>query len=310
MTYALYSGTWDWDILVKWCDDLRVASDGRLDFTPYGGGEIMPVMETFDAVSTGTLKVDFGYGPYWTGKLPMAMYSGGLPPFTLPDWTDYHVLYYKYGLEEMLREAYADYNIMYLASIPTDDVVSLTKSPITSAADFKGMKLRATGIYAEVLTKAGAAAVYFPWGEIYGALEKGTIEGVVMGGGVGVLCDSGFHEPCKYYCETPLTPVDGWCLHVNMDAWNSLPEDLQMLLYQSCWYAEDLFAASYFHWASVWREKLVDEWGYTVTTLPVEDQAILREYTMAVLDEYSAEDPIFARATDALKSYMVAKGLL
>jgi len=63
MTYPLYRGTWDWAVLEKWCADLKAASGGRLDITPHAGGEIMPVMETFDAVSTGTLKIDFSYGP-------------------------------------------------------------------------------------------------------------------------------------------------------------------------------------------------------------------------------------------------------
>jgi len=310
MTYPLYRGTWDWEILERWCADLKVASDGRLDMTPYAGGEIMPVMETFEAVSTGTLNIDFSYGPYWTGKLAMAIYSGGLPPFTLPRWEHYKVLYYKLGLEELLREAYAEHNIYYVATMPTDCTVAISKSPIRKAADFQGMKLRATGIYAELVTEAGASAVFFPWGEIYGALETGLIDGVLMGGGIGVLCDAGFHEPCNYFLETPITPVDAWALHVNMDAWNELPDDLQMLLYESTSYAADLFTASYFGWDAVWTERIVEEWGYTITTLPVEEQAILSEYSITVLDKYSAEDPIFAEATAILKKYMKELGLL
>ena len=52
MTYPLYRGTWDWAVLEKWCAHLKAASGGRLDITPHAGGEIMPVMETFDAVSS------------------------------------------------------------------------------------------------------------------------------------------------------------------------------------------------------------------------------------------------------------------
>jgi len=312
MTYPLYRGTWDWEVLERWCDDLRVASEGRLDMIPYAGGEIMPVLETFEAVSTGLLNIDFSYGPYWTGKLPMAIYSGGLPPFTLPRWEHYTVLYYQLGLEDLLREAYAEHNIFYVATMPTDITVALTNFPIWKADDFKGEKLRATGIYAEVLAEAGASPVYFPWGEIYGALDTGLIDGVVMGGGVGVIADAGFHEPLRpgYFLETPITPVDAWALHINMDAWQALPDDLKILFYESTSYAGDIFTASYFGWDAVWTEKLVEEWGYTITTLPVEEQRILSEYSMVVLDKYSAEDPIFAEATAILKDYMRALGLL
>jgi TRAP-type mannitol/chloroaromatic compound transport system substrate-binding protein len=165
MTYPLYRGTWDWAVLEKWCDDLRAASGGRLDITPHAGGEIMPVMETFDAVSSGTLKIDFSYGPYWIGKLPMAIYASGLPPFTLPRWEHYKVLYYELGLEKLLREAYAKHNIFYVATIPTNNAVMLSKFPVNKIADLKGKKFRATGLYAEVLNAAGASATYFPWGK-------------------------------------------------------------------------------------------------------------------------------------------------
>jgi len=309
MTYPLYRGTWDWAVLEKWCAHLKVASGGRLDITPHAGGEIMPVMETFDAVSSGTLKMDFSYGPYWIGKLPMAIYSSGLPPFTLPRWEHYKVLYYELGLEELLRKAYAKHNIYYVATIPTNNQVMTTKFPVNKVADLKGKKFRATGLYAEILNLAGASATYFPWGEIYGALEKGTIDGVIAGP-ISSQADSGFHEPTKYLLETPITPVDAWCLHVNMDAWKALPNDLQHLLVESASYAADLFTGSYFVHDVQWRSKLVKDFGFTVTTLSEEEQKKMYQYSMAVLDKYSKKDPIFAEATEIFKKYMKDLGLL
>ena len=309
MTYPLYRGTWDWAVLEKWVAHLKAASGGRLDITPHAGGEIMPVMETFDAVSSGTLKMDFSYGPYWIGKLPMAIYSSGLPPFTLPRWEHYKVLYYELGLEDLLRKAYAKHNIYYVATIPTNNQVMMTKFPVNKVADLKGKKFRATGLYAEILNKAGAAATYFPWGEIYGALEKGTIDGVIAGP-ISSQADSGFHEPTKYLLETPITPVDAWCLHVNMDAWKSLPNDLQHLLVESASYAADLFTGSYFVHDVQWRSKLVKDFGFTITTLSEEEQQKMYQHSMAVLDKYSKKDPIFAEATEIFKKYMKDLGLL
>jgi len=309
MTYPLYRGTWDWAVLEKWCAHLKAASGGRLDITPHAGGEIMPVMETFDAVSSGMLKIDFSYGPYWIGKLPMAIYASGIPPFTLTRWEQYKVMYYELGLEKLIREAYAKHNIFYVAAMPTNNAVMLGKFPVHKAADLKGKKFRATGLYAEVLNEAGASATYFPWGEIYGALEKGTIDGVIAGP-LSSQADSGFHEPTKYLLETPITPVDAWSLHVNMDAWKELPDDLKALLVESASYAADLFTGSYFVHDVQWRKKIVEEHGFTVTTLPEEEQRKLSQYSMAVLDKYSKKDPEFAAATKILKTYMKDLGLL
>ncbi|HUT69887.1 MAG TPA: TRAP transporter substrate-binding protein DctP [Desulfatiglandales bacterium] len=308
MTYPLYRGTWDWAILEKWCAHLKAASGGRLDMRPLAGGEIMPVIETFDAVSTGTLKIDFSYGPYWIGKLPMAIYASGLPPFTLPRWENYKVLYYELGFEDLIRKAYAKHNIYYVGVVPTNNAVLLSKRPVKTAADFKGLKIRATGVYAEVATEAGASAVYFPWGEIYGALEKGVIDGVIAGP-LSCQCDSAFHEPTKYFLETPITPVDAWSLHINMDAWNALPDDLKNLFVESCSYAADLFTASYFVHDAKWRNEIVAKHGFTVTTLPEEEQRIMSKHSMAVLDKYSSKDADFAEATKILKKYMKDLGL-
>jgi TRAP-type mannitol/chloroaromatic compound transport system substrate-binding protein len=306
--YAMYRGNWDWEIVERWCADLKTASGGRLDFTPRACGEIMPVMETFDAVSSGALKIDLTYGPYWIGKLPMAIYASGLPPFTLPNWENYSVLYNERGFKELLRKSYAKHNIFYAGFLPTNNAVLLSDWPVTKAADLKGHKIRATGLYAELLAEAGSAPVYFPWGEIYGALEKGVVDGVIAGC-LSIECGSGFHEPVKYFLETPITPVDGWSLHVNMDAWNELPEDLQQILIQSLPYAADLFCGSYFVHDVEWRKKLVDA-GYTPTTLSVEEQQRMRGYSMKVLDKYSTKDADFAEATTVLKTYMNELGLI
>ncbi len=308
MTYPLYRGTWDWKVLEKWCADLKKASGGRLVITPMAGGEIMPVMETFDAVSTGTLKIDFSYGPYWIGKLPMAIYASGLPPFTLPTLENFRVLYHELGIKEIVRKAYAKHNIFYVGAITSNNAVLLSKFPLKTAADFKGKKLRATGIYAEVAVQAGASAVYFPWGEIYGSLEKGVIDGVIAGP-LSSQADSGFHEPTKYLLETPITPVDAWSLHVNMDAWNDLPEDLQQLLIHATSYASDIFTASYFVHDAQYRKKLKRK-GFIFTKLSTEDQLIMRKHSLAVLDKYSAKYPDFAEATKILKKYMRDLGLL
>ena len=309
MTYPLYRGTWDWAVLEKWCAHLKAASGGRLDITPHAGGEIMPTAETFDAVSSGTLKIDFSYGPYWIGKLPMAIYASGLPPFTLTRWEHYKVLYYELGLEKLIRDAYAKHNIFYVAAMPTNNAVMLGKFPVKKASDLKGKKFRATGLYAEILNEAGASATYFPWGEIYGALEKGTIDGVIAGP-LSSQADSGFHEPTKYLLETPITPVDAWSLHVNMDAYKALPDDLQKLLVESASYAADLFTGSYFVHDVRWRKKIVEDFGFTVTSLPAEEQKKMSVHAMQVLDKYSKKDETFAEATKILKQYMKDLGLL
>ena len=308
MTYPLYRGTWDWAVLEKWCAHLKAASGGRLDITPHAGGEIMPVMETFDAVSSGTLKIDFSYGPYWIGKLPMAIYASGLPPYTLPRWEHYKVLYYELGLEKLIRDAYAKQNIFYVAAIPTNNAVMLTKFPVKKAADLKGKKFRATGLYAEVLNEAGASATYFPWGEIYGALEKGTIDGVIAGP-LSSQADSGFHEPTKFFLETPVTPVDAWSLHVNMDAWKALPDDLKVIVEVA---KNEAIRRGYRKSQKADTEVynvIQAEHGVTVNYWDEAEQAKWAAFARPMLADMAAEDAVYAaKAVKLYEDYMLFLG--
>ena len=301
-------GTRDFKVLEKWCADLKVASGGRLDFRALGGGEVMPVIETFEATSKGTLKINLSYDSYWTGKLAVAGFAAMIPPFTLQKREDWTVLYHTYGLKELLRKAYAEHNIYYVAAMPTNNCVMLTKSPIRKVDDLKGKKVRATGLYAEVLTAAGASAVFFPWGEIYGALEKGAIDGVAAGP-LGAQVESAFHEVTKYYLASPLSPTDGFSIHVNMDAWKALPEDLKVLLEGFGSYASELWTNLYFSDDAAAREKITKApWNVTETRLPPEEIDKTIKFGQVVLDKYSAKDKYFAEASGLLKKYLKALG--
>jgi len=301
-------GTKDFKVLEKWCADLKVASGGRFDIKPLGGGEVMPVIETFEATSKGTLKINLSYDSYWTGKLAVAGFAGMIPPFTLQKREDWTVLYHSYGLQELLRKAYAEHNIYYVCAMPTNNCVMLTKSPIRKVDDLKGKKVRATGLYAEALTAAGASAVFFPWGEIYGALEKGAIDGVAAGP-LGAQVESAFHEVTKYYLATPLSPVDGFSIHVNMDAWKALPEDLKGLLHGFGSYASELWTNQYFNDDALAREKITKApWNVTETRFPQDEVVKTIKFGQVVLDKYSAKDKYFAEAAGMLKKYLKTLG--
>jgi TRAP-type mannitol/chloroaromatic compound transport system substrate-binding protein len=95
-----------------------------------------------------------------------------------------------------------------------------------------------------------------------------------------------------------------------MDAWKELPDDLKALLVESASYAADIFTGSYFVHDVQWRKKIVEQHGFTITTLPEEEQRKLSKYSMTVLDKYSKMDPTFAEATKILRTYMNDLGLL
>lgn len=309
MTSFVPRGATDTIFAEAWADELRVASDGRLDITVYGSEEICPVLESFEATSRGTIEMNFTYSGYWLGKIPVLAFSTGPPAATLRTTEEFFAFYHEFGLKEILREACTEHNIYYLGPFAAGTVVLMTKFPVNSLADLEGKKLRLTGINAEVLKQAGAIPVFFPGGEIYGALEKGVVEGVVFGG-IGVQYDMGFHEVTGYLLLTRLQPVDAGDVQVNMDAWNSLPDDLQMLLNISVAHLTQVRGAYETLRESEALLDMKENWGFKTTTLPEEDQKTLAKYTMNYLEAQAGEDPYFAEATAKLEEYMTMLGIL
>jgi len=301
-------GALDADQPIAWLDDLRAASGGRLDVTGYGSEEIMPLLETFEGTSRGVIEMNYTFGSYWTGKVPEAEF--GMPPdCTLRELEEYLTFYQRYGIEDILRQAYAKQNIFYLRFIPAGSAALQTTFPVNRLTDLEGRKLRMTGHTADVLSASGASGVFFPSSEIYGALEKGTIEGFVFAN-AGLNYSMGWHEVSKYIMLPRLMSPGVLEVHVNMDAWNSLPDDLKDLLYQSAAHFGYTAHSGHIYEDNLRWEEMVRDWGFEHTFLPEEDFQVLRNTSMKLMEEKAAKyGGGYAQAVENLKHFMTQLGI-
>lgn len=285
---------------VRFCEKLKVASNGRLEIKPFQTGAIVPAAEQWDAVKKGVIEMGLSYGAFWVGKTPVAGFSVGIP-FTVRDIQDLYVLFQNLGMEELVRANYAKQNIYFLRQLPCLSAVMTSRKPVESVADLKGIKVRATGMVGEMLAAAGAAVAFFPGPEIYGALEKGIVDAAVYGP-LSTQYEMGFHEVTKYVVMPPLA-VEGDEAIVNMDAWNSLPEDLKMLLYLGITEHSERIAAIY-RYESEKALKAFIEKGARISYLPESERLKLTELGWTVVDKYAAKDPEFAKGASILKEYL------
>jgi len=301
------SGTDIYILKTQFCDDVRVASGGRIDITPYGAAEIIPVTETWEALSTGSIDIAWSYGAYWLGKTKMAAFST-LLPFTVRNPSDANVVLYELGIEDLVRKAYVEHNVHLLeAAGVAHGLVFFSKFPIEKVSDFEGRKLRAAGFLAEALVEAGAAPVYFPVPEIYGALEKGVIDGSMNT--VTDAWNTGVHEVTKYILKPPASGTLPVTMLMNLDTWESLPDDLKMIL-RACAMKSVLRRAANYSYLFATRESQMIDYGLTVTNLPPEEQKIMAGYSKKVIDKYAAEDPKFKEAWEILEGYLKMVGVL
>ncbi len=284
----------------QFCDDVREASNGRLDIKIFGAGQIMPVLETWEAVSKGVMEMNFTFGAYWTGKTKMAGASVGLP-FTTKTIQEQHALLYDGGLEDLVRKDYATHGIQLLRTFPIQRSTIITKFPVKSLADLKGRKIRAGGSEAEAIAASGIATAFFPVPEVYQALDSGVVDGVVMGG-IDAARMFSFQEVTGYIVQ-PAINVACEEIHVNKKAWDNLPADLKHILSTAA-SKHGLDRSSYGMYQEMVDLEFLKEKGMKVQPLPMSDYEKMAAEAMVIYEKWAAQNPAFAEALALIKTHM------
>jgi len=283
------------------CERVKQDSNGRLVIQPFAAGAVTGVFESLDAVTAGVLQAHSSWPGYWTGKdAGLAVISDFVFGYQHP-WQAEAWFYHRGGLQ-MLRTAYAKYNV-YPVGVSWWGVESVvSKKPLTKMEDFKGVKFRSPqGMTAEILTKLGASIVVLPGGEVYSALDKGVVDAADWAT-LSMNQRMGFHEVAKY--PTKLfhsMPVQEFS--VNMDAWKKLPDDLKALL---------ATATREWTWDQIQRIAVDDARvakelaakGVVAATWPDAEQAKIRALAEKTWDEWSKKTPLAKQAYDSQLAWL------
>lgn len=218
-----------YDMAVHFADSVRLASAGRLDIKPFAADEIVPAMQSFDAVSKGSVQVGHDWAGYWKGKDEGFVALGDIP-FGL-DSEGYNIWLYERGGLEMAQELYGQYNLVaFPVGQSGQDMGIFSNKRATKMEDFKGMKVRTVGWYMDILNRLGASATPMPGGEVYLALERGVLDGAEFSAPA-MSYPMGFDEITKYVLSPGVHQPGSQCyIFFNKDAWETLPRDLQEIV--------------------------------------------------------------------------------
>ncbi|MCW8830201.1 MAG: TRAP transporter substrate-binding protein, partial [Gammaproteobacteria bacterium] len=208
-------------------------SDGRIKVKVYGGGELVPALETFDAVSGGQAQMGHGSAYYWKGKVEEAQFFSTVP-FGLNAQEMNAWLYHGGGME-LWKETYEPFGVVPAAAGNTMvQMAGWFNKQINSVEDLKGLKMRIPGLGGEVLRRAGGTPVNLPGAELFTSLKSGAIDATEWVGPYNDLA-FGFHKAAKYYYypgwHEPGTTLEAI---VNKEALESLPKDLQSIVMNAC----------------------------------------------------------------------------
>ena len=172
-------------------------SGGRLKIKVYAGGELIPALGCFDAVSKGTYQCYSGAAYYWAGKTPAAQWFAAVP-FGMNAQGMYSWMWGGGG-QKLYEEIYAPFNLIPRAGGNTGvQMGGWFNKKINTLDDYKGLKMRIPGLGGKVVAAAGGTVVLTPGGEIFTSLERGVIDATEW---VGPLHDKimGFYKAAKYY---------------------------------------------------------------------------------------------------------------
>ena len=304
--------TYKWRLVTSWpknypglgmapekiADLVEEMSNGQMQITVYGAGEQVPAFGVFDAVSSGSHQMGHSGGYFWKGKVPAAQFFTSVPFGLTAD--EINAWVNRGGGLELWREIYEPFNIYPIPAGNTGtQMFGWFNKEINSLEDVKGLKMRIPGIGGEVLKEAGGIPVTLPGGELFTALQTGVIDATEWVGPYNDLT-FGFHQAAKYYY------YPGWHepgpmleLLINMDAWNSLPKHLQVIIETATKAVNQDTLDEYLARNNQALTELVEVHGVELRKLPDDVIEEFRAISNEILSDLAEEDEVIGKVYDS-----------
>jgi TRAP-type mannitol/chloroaromatic compound transport system substrate-binding protein len=235
---TIYGGS---EVFVK---AVAEATDNKFQIQSFAAGEIVPGLQAADAVTNGTVEMCHTASYYYVGKDPtFALFTA--QPFGLNSRMQTSWMYFG-GALDLANEFYKKYNFMALPCGNTGTQMGgWFRKEIKEVADLNGLKFRIAGFAGQIFTKLGTVPQQVAGGDIYPALEKGTIDAAEW---VGPYDDEklGFYKVAKFYYY-PGWWEGGAMLHnfINLAKWNELPKSYQSIVKSASEMAHSWMQAKY-----------------------------------------------------------------
>ena len=275
------------------------ASD-KLKITVYHGGELVPPLESLDAVRSGAAQMAYGAGYYWTNISMAPSFSAALP-FGLTAQEQNAWCYYGGGIEAA-DKAYNSIGVKFLPMGNTGNQMGgWFNKEINSLSDFDGLKIRMPGLGGEVLKTFGANTVLLAGADVLPSLASGAIDATEW---IGPAADlgKGLHQAAKYYYNPgwhePATILD---CSIDMFEWEKLDDATRELITIAS-KAVNMEVLSFFQAVNDSSyQKLINEHGVQMRQLPDDVMNALGQRAGEVCSSIAAEDPV----SQALFSHIV-----
>jgi TRAP-type mannitol/chloroaromatic compound transport system substrate-binding protein len=277
----------------EFAKQVKAMSGGKFEISTHAGGELMPAFGVVDGVQNGTVEMCHTAPYYFFGK-DETFALGCAIPFGLNSRQMTAWMYEGNGLK-LMREFYAKYNIINFPGGNTGaQMGGWYRKEIKSVADIKGLKFRVGGFAGKVIERMGGVPQNIPGGEIYQALEKGTIDAAEW---VGPYDDQklGFNKVAPHYY------YPGWWeggpqldFFINQKAFNALTPEFKAIVENAAATAHVDMQAKYDGRNPKALKELVGA-GTKLHPFPDDVMKLAFKESMAMYAEISAKNPSWAK---------------
>jgi TRAP-type mannitol/chloroaromatic compound transport system substrate-binding protein len=276
-------------------------TDNKFQMRIFAAGEIVPGLQVLDAVQNGTVEIGHTAGTYYVGKDPTFAFDTAIPFGTNSRQQDAWMNWG--GGRELMSELYKAYNVHGIVCGGTGaQMGGWFRKEIKTIDDMKGLKFRIAGIAGLVVNRVGGVAQQIAGGDIYPALEKGTIDAAEW---VGPYDDQklGFNKITQYYY------YPGWweggpqpSVYINLEKWNQLPRAYKAVMEAGCVRAKEWMISKY----DAENPKALRELVSSGTKLMPFPQPVMEACFNASNDiwaEISAKNPQFKKVYDSWRPF-------
>jgi TRAP-type mannitol/chloroaromatic compound transport system substrate-binding protein len=285
------------DTFAKRCYEL---SGGTLEIKIFAKNILVPALQVFDATSAAQIDAFHSGVYYWKGKNPAFSIFGGMP---LGLTSEEMITWMKFGGGyELWREMYGKFNLYPLIGGTTGPQMGgWFKKEINTLSDLQGLKMRIPGLGGEVMKKLGVNPVLLPAGEIYTALERGTIDATEW---VGPALDSmmGFAKAAPYYYTGWHEPGSILEITFNKARWEKLSDEHRAIITAA---SEEMTSTMLQEFRYKNAKALQDlPKNVTIKTFPTEIIDAAKVALTEVLKEESSQSNDFKRALKSYESFV------
>jgi len=278
---AISQGKMEWRMVTAWPKNfpglgvgaenlakrITAMSGGRLTVKVYSAGELVPPLQALDAVINGTAEMCHSAAYYWQNKNPgLSFFTGvpyGMTSRELTAWVRF------LGGQEIWDEIYDQFGVQgFLSGDTGTQAGGWFRNEIKGLEDIKGLRFRTPGLGGQVWQKLGASVTNLAAGEIFQALQTGTLDAAEFVGPYNDLA-LGFYQIAKnYYFPSFIEPGLATEMTVNKSKYKALPADLQEIVRTAAQAEYDNVSADMFANDPRAMRTLVEKHGVKVHQFP------------------------------------------